>query len=591
MDQYLYSPEKSVQVIVSLLKQYGINYVIASPGATNVSLVASLQSDPFFKLFSGPDERSAAYMACGMAEETGMPVVITCTGATSSRNYMPGLTEAYYRKLPVLAITASQNYAYSGHMHPQFMDRTIQPRDLVLKSVQLPIVKGSKDLWECKMKVNDAIQELTRRGGGPVHINYITQYPSKGEYSNKLCDVSKVIRYTKKDLSEFSIPNVRIAIFVGSHRGFTKEETKAIDAFCATYDAVVFCDHTSNFKGKYRVFYPGLATQEIDDDNLKLDILIHIGEISGDYYTTGKLKSAKTVWRVSPDGEMRDYFKKLSAVFEMEEFEFFDFFANKGSSEEAPHCNYLESCLRIIDNYSQKILEAPFSNIWAASQLAKILPKNSVLHLGILNSLRSWNFFDVDPSINIYSNVGGFGIDGGVSTMMGASFIHPEKLYFGVFGDLAFFYDMNCLGNRDVRNNVRILLVNNGKGTEFRNYTHSAYQFGEDADEFVAAARHYGNKSRSLVKHYAEDLGYEYHYANNKEEFAASLERFVAPKQTEKPMIFEIFTDSTDESDALKMARSLMRDTSSLKNRAIKTVKNEIVSLIGKDKIKKILKK
>ena len=49
------------------------------------------------------------------------------------------------------------------------------------------------------------------------------------------------------------------------------------------------------------------------------------------------------------------------------------------------------------------------------------LPENSVLHLGILNSLRSWNFFEVPTSVSAYSNVGGFGIDGGVSSLIGAS--------------------------------------------------------------------------------------------------------------------------------------------------------------------------
>ena len=61
------------------------------------------------------DERSAAYIACGMAEESGEPVVLSCTGATASRNYMPGLTEAFYRKLPVLAITSSQDISKIGH--------------------------------------------------------------------------------------------------------------------------------------------------------------------------------------------------------------------------------------------------------------------------------------------------------------------------------------------------------------------------------------------------------------------------------------------------------------------------------------------
>lgn len=52
---------------------------------------------------------------------------------------------------------------------------------------------------------------------------------------------------------------------------------------------------------------------------------------------------------------------------------------------------------------------------------------------------------------------------------------------------MAFFYDMNVLGNRHVGRNVRILLVNNGKGTEFRNYMHPGAAFGEAADDYIAA--------------------------------------------------------------------------------------------------------
>ena len=101
-----YTDERNVQIVISLLKQHGIHRVIASPGTTNMTFVGSIQNDPYFQIWSSVDERSAAYLACGMASETGEPVVLSCTGATASRNYMPGLTEAYYRKLPVLAITS-----------------------------------------------------------------------------------------------------------------------------------------------------------------------------------------------------------------------------------------------------------------------------------------------------------------------------------------------------------------------------------------------------------------------------------------------------------------------------------------------------
>ena len=138
-----------------------------------------------------------------------------------------------------------------------------------------------------------------------------------------------------------------------------------------------------------------------------------------------------------------------------------------------------------------------------------------------------------------------------MSSLIGASLANPEKLYFGVLGDLAFFYDMNVMGNHHVGRNVRIMLVNNGRGTEFRNYNHMANMFGADADAYMAAAGHYGNKSKDLVKHYAEDLGFEYMSASSKDEFNSVYQRFVTADMTDKPMLFEVFTDSRDESDAL----------------------------------------
>lgn len=105
-----YTTESNVQIIVSLLKAHGIHLAVASPGTTNMCLVGSLQNDPYFTVYSSVDERSAAYMACGLSEQTGESVVLSCTGATASRNYYPGLTEAYYKKLPVIAITSHQRY-------------------------------------------------------------------------------------------------------------------------------------------------------------------------------------------------------------------------------------------------------------------------------------------------------------------------------------------------------------------------------------------------------------------------------------------------------------------------------------------------
>ena len=174
--------------------------------------------------------------------------------------------------------------------------------------------------------------------------------------------------------------------------------------------------------------------------------------------------------------------------------------------------------------------------------------------------------------------------------MMGASLSDPNKLFIGIFGDLAFFYDMNVVGNRHVGNNVRIMLINNGKGNEFRNYGHPCAFLGEEADEYVAAAGHYGNKSNKLVKNYAENLGYKYLTASNKDEFNQSVKDFLSSNPCDKPILFEVFTETADESNALKMLQNIIVDPKTVVKQKVKSVVKDIVGDKGVETIKKIIK-
>ena len=323
-----YSNEVNVQILISLLKANGIKKIIVNPGTTNIAFVGSVQSDPYFELYSVIDERSAAYMACGMAAESGEPVVLSCTGATASRNYIPALTEAFYRKLPVLAVTSSQDFSRAYNLSPQYIDRTKQLADMVTLSVQIQNVKDGADLEDVNLKLNRAILQLKRHGGGPVHINLATTYSR--DFSVKELPNFRVIRRYMPHENLPEIPqNVRILIFVGTHAPFSKELETAIDNFCAAYDSVVLVDHSSGYRGKYSVLAAIIATQDRAYYNWLFNgsLLIHIGEQTGDYYTYGKLMNRMEVWRVSEDGEIRDTFRNLSSVFEMTETQFFNHYA------------------------------------------------------------------------------------------------------------------------------------------------------------------------------------------------------------------------------------------------------------------------
>ena len=578
-----YTNERNVQIVIALLKAHGIHRVIASPGTTNMTFVVSIENDPWFHIWSSVDERSASYLACGMAAETGEPVVISCTGATASRNYMPGLTEAYYRKLPVLAITSTRGNYKIGHLIDQQIDRRNIPNDIAIESVTIPMVKDYEDERFCEIEANKAILALKLNGGGPVHINMYTRY-SHDFSVREIPHVNTIYRHTIYDKEWPSIPHDgRIVVRIGSHADFTDEQTRAIDEFCATYDAVVCCDHTSGYRGKYEVHGQLVFGQQMWQSSLRnTNLCIHIGEVSGDQFCV----NAKHTWRVSPDGALRDTFGNLRRVFMMHETDFFNHYKKKDCN----HTEYLDSLNKEIDEIKNKIPNLPFSNIWMAQQMHDKLPKGCEIHFGIYHSLRSWNFFKLPMGIQAKCNVGGFGIDGGVSSMIGASLSNSDKLFFGVFGDLAFFYDMNVIGNRHVGNNVRILLINNGKGNEFRNYGHPCFFLGDEADKYIAAAGHYGNMSNLLVKNYAENLGYDYLKAANKEEFISVIEHFLSPHIGDRPILFEVFTETDDESNALETILNIVIDQKAQIKSNIKKAVKKVVGDKGIETIMKIIK-
>lgn len=551
-----YSSERNVQILVALLKAYGVRWVVASPGTTNINFLWSLQQDSFFRLVSAADERHGAYLACGLAAETGEAVVLTCTGATASRNYLPALTEAYYRKLPILAVTSSQDFSRVGNLVPQVIDRRTPPRDTVRYATAVAIPRDVTAERACELEVNRALVELWRHGGGPVHINLETHY-SRSFDCFTLPPVRKIEHLTLARQTAWPElrPGQRVAVWVGNHRPIAAGS--ALEAFVRAFDAVVFVDHTSGYAGPGAVHASLLLTQggfrEAFPALQPPEVLIHIGEVSGDYPAWAVPREQTQVWRVSEDGELRDLFGKLTAVFEMPEEHFFRHYAQ---GLEAKPLRQAEAWQAAVETVRAQIPELPFSNPWIAQQLSQRLPAGSRLHLGILNSLRSWNLFPIPEGVLGASNTGGFGIDGCLSTLIGASLASPERLFFLVIGDLAFFYDLNALGNRALGKNVRILLVNNAAGGEFHIYNHPGAAFGEASGPFIAADGHYGNHSRALVRHYAEDLGLRYLAAEDKASLEAALETFLAPA-AEQSMVLECFTKVQDESDAQELLNTL----------------------------------
>lgn len=532
---------KHIRILLSLLKQHNIRHFVISPGSRNISIVKSVEDDPFFTCYSVVDERSAAYFAVGLSLEVKAPVVITCTSAQATRNYIPGMTEAYYRKAPILALTTDYDESFTGQLNMQSLQQMNMPSDAANLCVDIPIIKDLNDEVLVNRRINLALDALTRNGGGPAHMNFrINQHWIKGE--DTLETARKITRFLPLDVDWPTIGSKKVLLVIGGHRPFSESETLAIESFARKHDTAIYVNHISNYNGLKSVHGNKLLTTS-NFEKTQPELVITIGGHLGDYPLDGKLKNAAIEhWRVCEDGKYSDTYNTVTTIFECPENFFFQRMSEFGENEA------VSDYYKVWQEEIAKVIlpeNLPLSHAFVAKNLAPLIPSNSNLHFGILSSLRNWELYELDFTIKCYSNVAGFGIDGGLSTFLGQS-VSSTVLNFLIIGDLAFFYDMNSLGIRHIRNNVRIILVNNHGGGEFRLFTHTADSFGDSTDRHIAAAGHFGNSAEGWVK----NNGFEYVSVKRKEELSDILDLLIKP--SDKPILLEVFTTMSDDSDALE---------------------------------------
>lgn len=570
---------KNIDVVIQLLKKNGLNQIVISPGGTNIAFIDKVQDDPFFTCYSVVDERSAMYFAIGLYLQTGTPVVTSCTSAQATRNYIPGLTEAFYKKVPILAITMAKHPRFTYQEYMQAPDQTSLPKDCVKNSYSMPFVSDENDVYHSIRIANQAILELTHHGLGPVQLCIPWLDFPLALSKPKIRDIN---RYSIEDKWDVDLSNKKIMIIVGEHRPFNKSEQESIEIFSEKFDAMVYTNHLSNYHGKYSINANlAMLTLNVKDFNeyYKPDIIISIGGQTGDYPLYNMISRVELNdiehWRISEDGDVVDTYDKLTRIYECSIFRFFSTMNNIENEEKSSSHEYFQIWKGLVNNLSYR-KKYPFSHLFIAQFLSKVLPMDSIVQFAILNSLRIWNFFKLNDSIQCYSNVGAFGIDGGLSTLIGQSMV-TDKLCFMITGDLAFYYDMNSLGIRHIKNNLRILIVNNNGGIEFKLGNVNNKKF----DRYIAAAGHFKNASG-----WAETCGFLYLSAKNKEDFCLAAKKFVSV--SDLPIVFEVFVSDVNEANAYEQ---IIRDnkktdfTSIIKNNIKDVLPSNIVN-----KIKDIIK-
>lgn len=538
----MYANQKNIQIILSLLKQYGIKYMVLSPGTRNSALVHSAETDPDFKCFSIVDERSAAYFALGLCEVSGEPVCFSCTSSTAACNYLPAIREASRKNLPLIALTGDREWHKLYQMEDQMIDQNNMYGKYCRNYCLLPKGVNSDEEWYCIRKVNEALHAVKY---GPVQINF--------QVSDITCTVKKLPKYRKISLTDIPDWDIvrkrlegykRILVICGQRYPQSKELSTMLGDFSTKYGAVVSTDYFSNLDD-HRFLRTVLVTEAMystphDFDKYCPDLVISIGKHFWSFikYTLRANNTKFDHWRISEDGYFNDGFRSLTDVFQMTSETFFGNVVNTFYKASNEYYTLWQKRLSKV-----KYPKLQFSNFSVIKDVIHAIPAESLVHTTILNATRLPNYHKMDGSVLTFSNLGADGIDGGLSTWLGESLNYDsDKKSFLITGDLSLIYDMSSL-LIGMNKNQRILAINNYAGSEFHLIFNKLTL--PELDWHIAAGH------QSLMKDVASiNPNIDYICVRTAKELEAAIPRFVG--DCDRPILLEAITDADTDSYMLE---------------------------------------
>jgi 2-succinyl-5-enolpyruvyl-6-hydroxy-3-cyclohexene-1-carboxylate synthase len=540
--------------LVQLCSQKSINQVFLSPGSRNAPLSLAFARHGGFNITVLVDERSSAFVALGAAQQLKQPVILVCTSGTAALNYAPAVAEAFFSQVPLLVLTADRPQEWIGQADGQAIHQQNIFGKHVHLSFQWPADWSHPDsFWFANRTANEAINFLFGNNKGPVHINIPFRepfYPTEAEcFSYPTVRQIEVLKPEAKlsagqlhDNVQFFLGCAKVLVVVGQSEP-DLELKNAIYALNYYGETVIVADVTANLHGLENVIKLHDWFLMLKDEaflaSLKPDLLITCGRSVLSKNLKHFLRNGAPTqhWHIQEGGYTPDSFQTLTHIFECKPEFFFKklgeqvfFSKNEGAEAYAKQWHALEK------ETSEKVGEAlslpSEAEIAIVAQLLPKIPHNAVLHIANSMPVRYVNLLQnlLPTDIQVYANRGTSGIDGSISTALGAA-MNTSLPVLVLTGDLSFFYDKNALWNSKLPANLKIIILNNGGGNIFRMIDGPAKQ--PELVQLFETEHH--NTAEAIAAHYGVN-----YFSNVDGGFETSCNQFLASSQT---AVLEIFTD------------------------------------------------
>lgn len=552
--------------LVAICAKKGIKNVILSPGSRCAPLTLAFARHPDIHTRTISDERSAAFIALGMAQQLEEPVALVCTSGSAALNYFPAIAEAYFQKIPLLVITADRPNEWIDQYDGQTIFQEGVYGNHVKGSFQFPNSIGTEDdSWLAARLSNEAINLSKKFPCGPVHLNIPLKepfYPTDGE-SIQFPEKPRIFNQHSSNvqLSDESFAKLksrldgvhRILVIVGQQRP-NLEILTLLNSLSDRHQVVFISDCIGNMQSDKSITFHDhwLGIPQLSS-NLEPDLIISFGKSIISKALKLFLRSTKAShWHIQEDGNAKDTFQRLTRILPTHPKAFFKWLTENLQPQNLEFYQAWHSLELKVKNELPKVLNrVGFGEYSALHAALQTIPKLSKIHAANSMSVRYLNFLGAREQ-EVCCNRGTSGIDGSSSTAVGCTFTTKELITL-VTGDLAFFYDRNAFWHNYAMPNLRIILLNNHAGGIFRIIKGPNEQ--PELEEF------FETKQKLSAQHLATEFGFYYTKVVNAEELDATLIDFY--EESLHPKIVEIETESDHNTRLLKaikdqISKSLM---------------------------------
>ena len=557
----MYSNKENVNILTSLLLEYGVSDAVVCPGSRNAPIVHNLSVCEAIRCRPVTDERSAAFYALGLAIATRRPTVVCVTSGSALLNVMPAVAEAAYQHVPLVVISADRPQQWIDQLDGQTIPQSDALGRFVRKAVQLPEPHNDEERWLCRRLVNEAMHLATCRQGAPVHINVPISEPLFEFSTEQLPQLSRfnnIKRAAIKDAS-MDMPDAfheakRPMIVIGqlAHGTISHETIRSLsEKYVVMSEPLSSPSYmTIHFDEAIRYIVSDNSSINDDEDDKTAyypDYVIYVGDTLVSKPARRFLRNAKVPsCLITPDAA--DIHDPLMTLTDIVECDTDSINALLASLCDAPDTDercrfhdrwqsFLDACAAHADAYAPEYSQMATVKYFE-EQLAD-LDIDICVHYANSSAVRLACIY---AQHYVWCNRGVNGIEGSLSTAAGFS-LATHDMTVCVIGDLSFFYDQNALWNSNLRGNLRIILLNNRGGGIFRQLP--GLNDSPAADDLVMASHE--NTAQGICTQ--NDIGYM--SAKNMDEMQIGIVTLLT-RESERPMLLEVFTDSNDDVKALE---------------------------------------